>query len=784
MATWNRVASGSTAGNIPMNVEIGIQSVTRTSNTNVKVVYGVRFAMATYTWTSNSVAAFCPKDSGNRYYAFNSGGGARHTSEGTWYYANTTGSTTTSETCPFTQNIKVSVTQTSASFSVGYGWDAYTPNQKDSSSITVSFPTGATAPTGCWCSASPATETSFILSGGYGSDGNATVTATGFQYKKDGTSTWVNCNSTPSGLEVNTKYYFRYYATNSQGTSYSDGSANATSYKYPYVVSFKTNPLKIGTTPIIEVYNPLGRICTAYIKKDTSTGTLLGSTEGFTSESADYDVPVDSSAMYNSIPNSKTGTMVCYLVCSEVSYTSPVVSGTYGIKDDNTEIPTFSDSDWSYSANLTDLTNNNQVIINGYSRIDFTINNPATSNYGASITGYNYKWGSKSRTDGYVIGGEGNILEVSAIDSRGLIKTTNKTLVSGTTYIPYNIPTLDYSTSYTHRTDGISNETKLTLRGNLSVIKFGNSGVNNAIYSAKYKVYNYETKKWSNEFTIPASNFTLNQNGVFTLNEFLIHANGSSGGFPVGKRYAIQVIIKDGRGLLGTFTSNNILITDGKIARDVYQDGNGDYHQGINGLANENYNNIIYGKENITDSLYINGDKKLDSTTINKDLYVGNTGKQLKNIKSNQELVDLIYPVGSIYLSINNTNPGTLFGGTWEQIKDRFLLACGDTYSNGSTGGNATHTHTTGNHTLTIDEMPSHSHDMDDAVYGNYKNRLGIRGDGGGGKNLIPTMTQTNGYSKYLPTNTGGGKPHSHGDTGSANHMPPYLAVYVWKRIA
>lgn len=611
MATWNRVASGSTAGNIQMNVEIGIQSVTRTSNTNVKVVYGVRFAMATYDYTYNSVAAFCPKDSGNRYYAFNSGSGARHTNSGTWYYANTSGSTTTSETCPFTQNITVSVTQTSASFSVGYGWDAYTPNQKGSSPISVSFPTGATAPTGCWCSASPATETSFILSGGYGSNGNATVTATGFQYKKDGTSTWVNCNSTPSGLEVNTKYYFRYYATNSQGTSYSDGSANATSYKYPYVVSFKTNPLKIGTTPIIEVYNPLKRICTAYIKKDTSTGTLLGSVSGLTFGSADYDVPVDSSAMYNSIPNSKTGTMICYLVCSDVSYTSPVVSGTYEIKDDNTEIPTFSENDWSYSANLTNLTNNNQVIINGYSRIDFTINNPATSNYGASITGYNYKWGSKSRTDGYVIGGDGISLEVSAIDSRGLFKTTNKTLASGTNYVPYTTPILDYFNSYTQRLNGIAAETYLTLQGNLSVMKFGSDGIANAIHSCKYKVYNYSTGAWSDEFTIPASNFTLNQNGVFTLNEFLIHANGSSGGFPVGKRYAIQVIIKDGGGLLGTFTSNNILITDGKIARDIYQDSNGDYHQGINGMGDDNFTNIIHGSENITDALYINGVKMI-----------------------------------------------------------------------------------------------------------------------------------------------------------------------------
>ena len=66
-------------------------------------------------------------------------------------------------------------------------------------------------------------------------------------------------------------------------------------------------------------------------------------------------------------------------------------------------------------------------------------------------------------------------------------------------------------------------------------------------------------------------------------------------------------------------------------------------------------------------------------------------------------LLNLVYPVGSIYLSSKNTNPGTLFGGTWVQIKDRFILAAGDSYSNGATGGAATVT-------LTVSNMPSHSH--------------------------------------------------------------------------
>ena len=53
---------------------------------------------------------------------------------------------------------------------------------------------------------------------------------------------------------------------------------------------------------------------------------------------------------------------------------------------------------------------------------------------------------------------------------------------------------------------------------------------------------------------------------------------------------------------------------------------------------------------------------------------------------------DKIYPVGSIYISAASTSPATLFGGTWEQIKDTFLLAAGDTYTAGETVGEAEHT--------------------------------------------------------------------------------------------
>lgn len=119
---------------------------------------------------------------------------------------------------------------------------------------------------------------------------------------------------------------------------------------------------------------------------------------------------------------------------------------------------------------------------------------------------------------------------------------------------------------------------------------------------------------------------------------------------------------------------------------------------------------------------------------------------------------DMIYPVGSIYMSVNSTNPSTLFGGTWEQIKDKFLLSCGDTYANGSTGGEETHT-------LTVDELPKHDHSI----------RLTWQETVGTGVQATITRDSSLRIDSGESTGaTGGGAPH--------NNMPPYLAVYVWKR--
>lgn len=130
------------------------------------------------------------------------------------------------------------------------------------------------------------------------------------------------------------------------------------------------------------------------------------------------------------------------------------------------------------------------------------------------------------------------------------------------------------------------------------------------------------------------------------------------------------------------------------------------------------------------------------------------------------------YPVGSIYLSVNSTSPASLFGGTWEQLKDRFLLGAGSSYAAGNTGGEA-------KHTITVDETPSHTHAG-----------LYYASENGGPISLYTpngsypeafALSYTQRQNGDTPTKiytgkTGGNQPH--------NNMPPYLAVNMWKRVS
>ena len=142
--------------------------------------------------------------------------------------------------------------------------------------------------------------------------------------------------------------------------------------------------------------------------------------------------------------------------------------------------------------------------------------------------------------------------------------------------------------------------------------------------------------------------------------------------------------------------------------------------------------------------------------------------KNALGIANGATVLDM-YPVGSIYQTTSSTfNPQTAWGGTWERIKDRFLLAAGDTYTGGSTGGEATHK-------LTVQEMPSHAHTM----YVNNDGSSSSWSPASGTYLVKPdcVTTSTKNYGGALAQN-GAGLGQAH------NNMPPYLAVYIWKRTA
>ena len=133
---------------------------------------------------------------------------------------------------------------------------------------------------------------------------------------------------------------------------------------------------------------------------------------------------------------------------------------------------------------------------------------------------------------------------------------------------------------------------------------------------------------------------------------------------------------------------------------------------------------------------------------------------------------DLVYPIGSIYISVNNVNPNKYFGGTWVAFAaGRTLVGIGS-YTDGSGNANTFNTveYSFGEykHKLTVTEMPSHNH-----VF-NYYNQ----GTGGGANGLPYNIQNTAfvGQDKAGMQNTGG--------NGSHNTCQPSITVYMWKRTA
>ena len=170
----------------------------------------------------------------------------------------------------------------------------------------------------------------------------------------------------------------------------------------------------------------------------------------------------------------------------------------------------------------------------------------------------------------------------------------------------------------------------------------------------------------------------------------------------------------------------------------------------------------------------------LEEVEVNKSI---NSEFSTKDSKGNnisetyvkkQDLLDLVYPVGTIVYNYNSggSSPASVLGGSWTRIYNKFLIGAGSSYTIGSEGGEEFHQ-------LTTSEMPSHTHPVqrNDTWESAGFTIIDLKSGSKWGVGPNKTYTGDAGVGPYGSLgNTGGNTPH--------NNMPPYRAVWMWRRTA
>lgn len=289
---------------------------------------------------------------------------------------------------------------------------------------------------------------------------------------------------------------------------------------------------------------------------------------------------------------------------------------------------------------------------------------------------------------------------VKVTDARGNVSNEYEIVKDFIEYVRLTFNNTDISFT---RLNGTSNTIKVNLSGYAYYGLFG--GTQNSLTLA-YRYKEKGTSEWSNYVQVNAS---INQDNTFALTNYQMLQE-----FDYRKNYDIEFLARD----LFISTSYESVIKSSETIAKWHKNG-------------------AYIKHIDTQQIKVNGE---DIFNINK-----------------------IYPVGSIYMSVKSTNPATLFGGTWEQLKDRFLLGTGNSYTNGSIGGESMVT-------LNINQIPPHTH-------GQQVTANPGTGSINGRRDYVSDANGLSGYPQGIDTySTGGGQAH--------NNMPPYLVVYMWKRVS
>lgn len=358
--------------------------------------------------------------------------------------------------------------------------------------------------------------------------------------------------------------------------------------------------------------------------------------------------------------------------------------------------------------------------------------NPTTM-YGATIKSCKITANGETFTGVDAITSElvsaGNIqISVSVTDSRNKTAQDNFSV----SVLAYSLPIVSKLAVKRCNSDGTVNDQGEYVQVTFSASATTLDGENTVSYKLQYKK--------TSEYSFTTVNLTQ-YNNVFSISDKTYTFSADT-----GSSYDVELIVTDA---FGPVPRSTIASTAATI---MHFKANG---RGIGfGKVSEVDNAVDVGWDVNMNEHHIKNvaDPEEDGDGVNK--------------RYADSVITKIYPVGAIYISTASTSPASVFGGTWERIQDRFLLAAGSSYTAGATGGSATHT-------LTVAQIPSHDHGpagdawaytMMDQVSTTYQAT-----DSG-----VDPYSWVKGYSKTGAT--GGGAAH--------NNMPPYLAVYIWKRTA
>lgn len=452
----------------------------------------------------------------------------------------------------------------------------------------------------------------------------------------------------------------------------------------------------------------------------------------------------NAASLYSQIPNSNsgTGTLTLHTYNGGTYIGTKSMGFTLNVVNSNPTTGT-----WDYldtNATITALTGNAQYLIKGKSNLRIKLTGAAAAQNYATL-GTNAYTVSYNGTTLYANGGvtlpanfdvgtvNGNSASISVKDSRTNPSATTLTFPN---ILNYTVPVVNTPVIVRINPDDTGVNAHLSVSGTYTQFPAGYA-TTNSIQTLKYRYKLTTSSTWSNWVTLTP---TTNAGGNFTYEANLTATFNAEGAydFEVSATDKLDETIKAGK--LNSIKVSLYIDVDNNVV-------------GLCGIPENPEPN----------KAYYNG----------AEIGTGSGGITFNDI----------YPVGSIYMSVTNTSPATLFGGTWVAMTDKFLIGASGTYAAGSTGGSTTHNHTSAAHSHALSDAGYTCINVNSNGYWEYREVGTAAWDINARRNVgaAAASSGTRGYGWALRGNTDNTTP---GNTGTSSNLPPYLAVYMWKRTA